>query len=682
MPAHRVSRCLAAVYWTLAVLLAFAIGERWRYDDGLRLAAWRNPSWQGPPAYEDLDASLSNDLIGRNPFPLWPAFSIEWRGFLAVDTPGDYVFALDSDDGSTLELDGTLLVDNDGPHRLRRGEGRRRLEPGLHPMRVRYFQAGEHSSLHVLWATDGAPLRTFLPRQLVPDAMSYTEYRWRPLRPVAATLLALAASGGVFLGVWPWLRRVAVSRGGAAIGHVLVALERPAMAMLAIAGAGLTVRIATLASTPAILWPDSSVFHHTAEQVLAGRWMQHDAYRTFVYPWILAALTRAGAAASTGVWLVAVQMLMGLVSALLVYRTARRLASPLVALAAGLLFSLHGLQIFYEASVLTETAFTLALAVTIWLAVRLVEHPAWWRAGAVGLAAALLVLVRPVAQLYVLVPLSACLLRRGPWRNRVALAAIMLASHAVPVLWWMGVNQREYGFFGVALGRGMGLYTRVFDVDRLEPPASSAYPELRALWAVATAEHWSANRVRDELNFGRRYSGAQADDAMYRFALETVRAHPVAFAGGTVRQWVRQIAAPGTGVHSCPSGVGRYLCSGRAEGESLPGFPNVPARRSAVQPAVVRFVEDWQVPMAPLVAMAVLEVCTIEALEPGIWLLVMTIAYLTLVPAITQVPQDRFRLPADPFIFVLAGLGAWRLSAFATRLVDRVRGDPAAPPPA
>lgn len=39
MPAHRVSRCVAAVYWTLAVRLAFAIGERWRYDDGLRLAA-------------------------------------------------------------------------------------------------------------------------------------------------------------------------------------------------------------------------------------------------------------------------------------------------------------------------------------------------------------------------------------------------------------------------------------------------------------------------------------------------------------------------------------------------------------------------------------------------------------------------------------------------------------------
>ena len=188
--------------------------------------------------------------------------------------------------------------------------------------------------------------------------------------------------------------------------------------------------------------------------------------------------------------------------------------------------------------------------------------------------------------------------------------------------------------------------------------------------------------MRDELNFGRRNSGARADDAMYRFALETVQAHPVAFAAATVRQWARQLAAPNAGVRSCPSGVGRYLCSGRAEGESLPGFPNAPAGRSPVRQAVVGFVEEWQVPMAPLVVMAVFGACTFELLQPGYWLLALTIAYLTLVPAISQVPQDRFRLPADPFIFVLAGLGAVRLSTFATRLVDRVRGDTAASPPA
>ena len=84
MPFDRTSRFLAAAYWTLAVLLSFAIGERWRYDDGLRLAAWRNATWSGLPAYEDLDARLSNDLIGRVPFTLWPAHSIEWTGYLAT----------------------------------------------------------------------------------------------------------------------------------------------------------------------------------------------------------------------------------------------------------------------------------------------------------------------------------------------------------------------------------------------------------------------------------------------------------------------------------------------------------------------------------------------------------------------------------------------------------------------
>lgn len=680
MPFDRTSRFLAAAYWTLAVLLSFAIGERWRYDDGLRLAAWRNATWSGLPAYEDLDARLSNDLIGRVPFTLWPAHSIEWTGYLAIDQPGDYTFALDTDDGSTIEIDGTVVVDDGGTHRERRAEGTRTLQRGLHPIRVRYFQAGGHSRLLVQWALPGGAFHPLPSSQLLPDAMSYAEYRLRAWRPVAATLVALAASLGLYLGAWPLLRRLSAAGAGVALARWLAALERPRVAMATIAAVGLAARGAVLASTPAVLWPDSQVFYITAREVLSGRWGAHDAYRTLVYPWLLAAFATVSPTPAAGTLFVALQMTMGLGAALLFYDAMRRTLGPRVALAASLLFAVHATELYYEASVLTESTFTLVLALTVWLTLRAVHALSWRRAAGLGLVTALLVLVRPVAQWYVLVPLGACLLARAPLGRRITAAAALLVCYAVPLAWWMSVNQREYGFYGVALGRGMGLYGRVFDLDRLEPPDPSAQPELRALWAYARGQQWSPNQVRDELNYVRRYSGAAADDAMYRFAMETVRQHPWSFAVGTVRQWVRQIAEPLSGLHSCPSGVGRYLCSERSDGDALPLFPGVPAGPSTLRPAVVRYIEEWQVPMAPVLVLGVAGVLAVEILEPAALVLALTIAYLTLVPAVTQVPQDRFRLPVDALLFAFAFTGIGAVAARATGVVARVRGD--APPPA
>lgn len=673
MPPARTPRLLAAAYWALAVVLAFSIGGRWRYDDGLRLSAWRNPSWSGPPAYEDLDTRLSNDLIGAVPFTLWPAFSIEWTGFLAVDDPGDYTFALDSDDGSTLAVDGTMVVDNGGVHRAHRVEGVRRLDVGLHAITVRYFQAGERSRLLVQWAEPGKAFHPMPASHLLPESMSHTEYRLRALRPVAATVLALAASFGLYLGAWPLLRRWCTAPGAASVERVLAALERPRVGMAAIAGVGAIARLLVLASTPGILWPDSQVFFATAREILGGHWSGHDAYRTLVYPWLLAAFAAVRRTPASGTAFIALQMAMGLGAALLFYDAVRRVLGPLVALAAGLLFVVHATELFYEASVLTESTFTLVLACTVWLTVRAVYAMSWRVALALGLSTALLVLVRPVAQWYVLVPLGACLLARAPIRRRGLAAAAMLACYAVPIVWWMSVNQREYGFFGIALGRGMGLYGRVFDIDRLEPADPPAQPELRHLWAFARREQWSPNRVRDELNFTLRYSGAQADDAMYRFAMDAVRQQPLVFLTGTLRQWVLQLAEPGSGVRSCPSGVGRFVCSGRSDGESLPLFPAEPATRSWLRPAVVRYIEEWQVPMAPVVALGVIGLLAVELFQPEALILAISIAYVTLVPALTQVPQDRFRLPVDALIFAFAAAGLAAIAARATALVDRLR---------
>ena len=60
-------------------------------------------------------------------------------GYLEVPADGIYTFALLSDDGSTLMLDGELLGDNDGAHSPVEIIVQKALKVGLHPIEVRYF---------------------------------------------------------------------------------------------------------------------------------------------------------------------------------------------------------------------------------------------------------------------------------------------------------------------------------------------------------------------------------------------------------------------------------------------------------------------------------------------------------------------------------------------------------------
>ena len=60
-----------------------------------------------------------------------------------------YEFALISDDGSTLAIGETLVVDNDGLHGTQERTGMVALRAGAHPMTVRYVQAGGGADLLV-----------------------------------------------------------------------------------------------------------------------------------------------------------------------------------------------------------------------------------------------------------------------------------------------------------------------------------------------------------------------------------------------------------------------------------------------------------------------------------------------------------------------------------------------------
>ncbi len=75
---------------------------------------------------------------------------VRWRGYLRIDEADDYAFRTSSDDGSWVFVDGQLALDNGGAHGPTPLAGvLKRLEPGLHPIEVKYFDAGGGAMLDV-----------------------------------------------------------------------------------------------------------------------------------------------------------------------------------------------------------------------------------------------------------------------------------------------------------------------------------------------------------------------------------------------------------------------------------------------------------------------------------------------------------------------------------------------------
>lgn len=81
------------------------------------------------------------------------AFALRIDGFFHCDQAGIHAFTLESDDGSTLEIDGQRVVDHDGLHGPTRMTGKAALDIGWHRFTIRYIEADGGESLKLLWTT-------------------------------------------------------------------------------------------------------------------------------------------------------------------------------------------------------------------------------------------------------------------------------------------------------------------------------------------------------------------------------------------------------------------------------------------------------------------------------------------------------------------------------------------------
>lgn len=650
-----------AVYW-LSIPLQPVHGLIGRY--------FPNPASGGPPLAQTLDVEINTDTLIDGPAGKLSAYSVEWTGALLIEESGRYQFTLYADDGAELDLTGATIVRSDVAAATRETGARAVLETGIYPVALRYRQNGGALALRLRFARDGHDPTDIPARLWLTRPMPLAEYRVR--RAIPAFLGAVGV--GLWLAVRQWRR---IARGpGANLRNQLPCTESRHQARAAIpllVAAGLATRLVMYHGTSPILWPDSDIFLETARGIFRGQWLEHDPFRTLLYPYYLYGVLRAlDWTDPAGRVIIAGQYAMGVLASVAFYSAARRAFEWRIALAGALLFHLHAMQLFYESSILSETLFTLILSSTVLLAARLIERPGLAGASGVGFACAALTLTRPVGQWYLAALLPPILAACATVRQRVSVGLLVMATYAAFVIPWSFVNQREYGHFGVAIGTGLGVFTRVFEVDRSPIPALSGYDEVADSLRTARARNLpQANWVRDELRRTYRYSAAQVDDRMLGLAATAIADDPFRFVSGSARQWLIQSA--GTfGIPICQSPNGPYLCSGRTEGYRIDGFPNTALRDQArVRRWLIPFFQRGQLPIAMIGALALFGAIAHfaaprsrpERLTAAV--LLATVVYFTMVPALTQWPQDRYRLPIDTLLFMFAAAGIAAVPAAA-----------------
>ena len=114
-------------------------------------------------------------------------FAIKFEGSINIPTEGSYSFYTKSDDGSTLSIDGLLVVDNDKKHTSREKLGVVELKAGIHEIKVLYFEeTGATEMLEVSWAGPG------ISKQRIPDA-AFTEEFTLPAPPAAPSAVTASA---------------------------------------------------------------------------------------------------------------------------------------------------------------------------------------------------------------------------------------------------------------------------------------------------------------------------------------------------------------------------------------------------------------------------------------------------------------------------------------------------------
>lgn len=99
-------------------------------------------SWNNLPDFDKLKpvSTGSVPMISARHAGRGDNFGLVFTGYWTITKAGKYDFNLSSDDGSRLIINGKRVIDNDGIHGVQNRGGSITLEPGVHSVRVEFFE--------------------------------------------------------------------------------------------------------------------------------------------------------------------------------------------------------------------------------------------------------------------------------------------------------------------------------------------------------------------------------------------------------------------------------------------------------------------------------------------------------------------------------------------------------------
>ncbi len=151
----------------ILVVAVFSVPILWVWPQrGITTAFYPNRQWNSEPTFVRVERNINLDFMTADStsFPQ-QEFSVEWSGWLRTDRDGEYRFYTTSDDGSAIEIDGHVVLDNGGVHAAALREATLATTRGLHRIRVRFFQATEGYEFRAAWTPPGDKGPSALPVQ-------------------------------------------------------------------------------------------------------------------------------------------------------------------------------------------------------------------------------------------------------------------------------------------------------------------------------------------------------------------------------------------------------------------------------------------------------------------------------------------------------------------------------------
>ena len=131
---------------------ATAKGLRYRYYEGLweKMPVWNELTMVAEGVIETVDISVRKRQ---------EKCGIVFDAYINVPVDGVYQFALASDDGSNMLIDGETIVDNDGLHARQEKLGVVAMAKGKHAIRVEWFNGTGGAELELQWGIAGGKMR-------------------------------------------------------------------------------------------------------------------------------------------------------------------------------------------------------------------------------------------------------------------------------------------------------------------------------------------------------------------------------------------------------------------------------------------------------------------------------------------------------------------------------------------